>query len=322
MKNVLSRLKGRSLNKLLRAAVIAALAVIFFSCAAIPEKAEMWSGAELLPEAVNIVISTRVEGNLELIQPVLEVMADSIPSEMSEDFLERTSVIWAGLELIDGSDGKFRNSIAAEGDYPKGLIEWGLCWNADWKKEKFNPIPGGNFEMVYWDDEKSGNQIALPASDYMLASSGAMEEMLTSWAGGAVPSGREWIDAEAASDVTIMTKGLSQEEYSRFVPELKKVPIESLILFMKRSGDDYLISGTFHMDSPGNAFLFAAIFRTLIVTAKTPEGKRQFTNLKEIKIEKNNNDVVLEGMRLPAETVAAIEREWLILAGVNLGTKL
>jgi len=318
MKNVLSDLRKLNFSIIFRAASTAALCVFFFSCAGVPERAEMQSSAELLPESVNVVISTRVEGNSELIQPVLEIMADSIPSDMSEDFLARTKGLWVGLELSDGDDeAMFRSSLAAEGDYPKGLIEWGLCWNADWGKERFNPIPEENYEIVYWDDEKSGNQIALPSNNFLLASGGAIEEMLCSWAGGGVPSGREWIDSETSADVTIMTKGLSQEEYSRFVPELKKVPIESLIIAMKRVDDDYLISGTFHMDSAVNSFLFAAIIRTLVVTAKTPEGKRQFTNLKEIKVEKDGNDVTLDGMRLPAYRLAEIEREWLALAGVK-----
>jgi hypothetical protein len=242
-------------------------------------------------------------------------MSDSIPSELSEDFLELTNMIWAGLELTDS--GEFRSSIAAEGDYPKGLIEWGLWWNADWGKESFNPLPEGNYELVYWDDKLSENQVALPSSDYILASGGDLEEMLESWAGGAVPSSAEWNNAEEGADITIMTRGLTQEEYSMFVPDLKKVPIESLVLSLKRVGEDYLISGTFHMDTAVNSFLFATIFRTLVITAKTPEGKRQFTDLKEIKIEKDGTDVVLKGMKLPVERIAGIEKEWLGLAGID-----
>lgn len=314
MKNVLSRLKERSLF-ISRAAVLTAAAALFFSCAAIPEKAEMPSNAGLLPESVNILISTKVENNLELIQPVLELMAESIPDNMSEDFLERTDRIWAGLEFTD--EGSFRQSVAAEGDYPKGLIEWGLGWDSGWEKEKYKPLPGENYEMSYWEQLQGDNQLAFPSKDFLLASGGDIEEMLTSWSDGAVSAGSEWVGCEAVSDVTIMTRGLSQEEYSKFIPELTKVPIESLIISLKRSGNDYLISGVFHMDSGVNAFLFATIFRTLIITAKTPEGDRQFTSPKDIRVEKDGNDVILEGMRLPALTVAEVERGWLSLAGVD-----
>lgn len=319
MKSAVSPLKKLNHVKIIRAAALTAAAIFFFSCAAVPEKAEMPSSAGLLPESVNVVISTRVDGNRELIEPVLEVMAGSIPEDMAEIFLDRTDRIWAGLELSPeaGDAGMFKSSIAAEGDFPKGMIEWGLCWNGEWNKELYKPDLEGNYEMVYWDSPDAGNQIALPSKDFILASSGDMSEMLGAWSMGARSASGEFAEAERAADVTIMTRGLSKEDYGGFVPELVRVPIESLVLSMKRTGGDYVISGRFHMDSAVNSFLFATIFRTLVITAKTPDGKRRFTNLKEIVIKQEDSDVILEGLRISAEEAVETEIKWLSAAGVG-----
>ena len=71
------------------------------------------------------------------------------------------------------------------------------------------------------------------------------------------------------------------------------------------------------MDSEVSSFLFSALFRTLVVTAKDPDGQRLFENPRTIKIQKDGPDVVLENMQLPVRNVTGIESEWLGSAGMK-----
>ena len=114
-----------------------------------------------------------------------------------------------------------------------------------------------------------------------------------------------------------MTRNLGPEEYAAFVPQLKRLPIESIILSLKRDEDNYLISGRFYMDTEANAFLFATLFRTMIITAKDRDGNRMFENPREIEIVKDGRDVVLDGMVLSVGEAAAVEQNWLGSLGMQ-----
>ncbi len=300
----------------LSTAVLAAMLV--YSCASIPEKAVMESSVQLLPSGTDVIIRADVEKNRELIEPVL-AMFEGLPENLTEEFLARTETVWAGLDFNGAADGKtFGSSVVAFGDYPKGAIDWGLFWDSSWEKHSYNPLPAANANLPYWKSRKDGNQLVFPNKKYMMASAGEIEEMLDSWAdGGSGNVDAAWLESESDADVTIMTRNLSPEDYAVFIPEFKKVPIESLILSMRRSEDIYTISGRFRMDSEVSSFLFSALFRTLVVTAKDPDGQRLFENPRTIKIQKDGPDVVLENMQLPVRNVTGIESEWLGSAGMK-----
>jgi hypothetical protein len=309
----------KSFGTLTGAAVFSAL---LFSCAGLPEKAELESSVQLLPDSSNIVISAGVDNNRELIEPVLEALGGSIPGDLAEDFLERTDRVWAGLELPGNSglpeEQRFVNSISARGSYPRGLIEFGLFFNSGWKKDRFKAIGGIGAGLPYWRELEGNNQIAFPSNDYFLASGGKLDEMLSNWyGGGSFKADAEFLRAEKDSDVLVQTRGLSAEEYAVFVPELKRVPFNSMLLKLRRHDDSYEISGKFELDSGVNAFLISTILRALVITARDEEGKRLFTDLKQIKIAQEGSDVILEGMVLPVEVVVKTEIEWLLLAGIN-----
>ncbi len=317
MRNVLSRLKRhkRGVEVLMASASM----LIIFSCQTIPEKADQRSSVQLLPKGADIIISADVQNNLELIEPVIEALGESVPDNLAKEFTERTDTVWAGLDF-NSDTGKTVTSIAAEGSYPVGMINWGLKWDRGWVKQKYSFEPELDASMNYWTDERNSNQIALPSREYMLVSSGNIEEMLSSWAfdKNGIDNG-EWLQMESGSDVTIMTRNLTPEDYGRFIPEFKRVPLKSLILSLNRADGYYLISGRFHMDSNSNAFLFSTIFRMLVLAAKDEEGNKLFPDIKAVKIKMEDSDVVISGIKLKVENLVETEKKWMDEEILKLG---
>lgn len=323
-KNVLSRLlklniEKRSLTKLFVTAAVVLLAV---SCRTVPQNAAMESSVSLLPEGSDVIIRADIDSNLELIEPILSLFSD-LPPKLSAEFLERTDTIWAGLDFNVGdpafsSGSAFSSSVVALGDYPASMIEWGLFWDSGWKKDNYKPIPDSNMRLPYWYEKNGSNQLAFPDDRYFLASSGEIKEMIENWSSTqAMPANPGWLESERRADITIMTRNLTPEDYGIFIPQFSKVPLKSLLLSLERIDDSYLISGRFNMDSEMSAFLFATLFRTMIISTKKEDGSRLFENPRDITIKKDGSDVVLEGMILPVTNVAAVEAAWLGAAGMK-----
>lgn len=318
--SALSRLKRFNFC---RTAVIIAAAVFAVSCQSMPERAEIRSSAELLPDSSDIIIRASVAANSEVIAPVLSVMAGNMPEEMSVEFVERTETVFAGLDFDSeaaaaGLGSSFKSSVAAEGDYPKGLVDFSLWWDSGWKKKKYRSEENTSVSITYWDEKDGENQISIPSEQYLLASGGNINQMLDAWVNPAeAVINREWTESEQQADLSIMIRNLSPEDYALFVPGFERLPLESMLLSLKRIDDSYFISGRFHMENSVSAFIFTTLFRTMVVSAKDQNGERLFPDLKEIKILKENNDVVLNGMKLKVTEVVAIESKWLAAAGLN-----
>ena len=310
-KNVLLLLKKH--KQFLQAAVVITAGLFVLSCQSIPQRPEMESTVQLLPESSDVVIRVNVEQNRELIEPVMVALGGGVPDNLAEDFIDRTDTVWAGLDFTtdEESSTTFKSSIVAVGDYPKGLIDWGLCWDSSWSKAESGI-------MKYWAEDDGDNQLALPTDKYLLASSGCIDEMLGAWVERrTTPVNAYWLESEESADITVMTRNLTPEDYGMFIPELTRVPIESLVLSLTRVEDDYLISGRFQMSNAVSALLFATLFRTMIVAAKNDSGERVFEDRREIKIQNIKNDVLLEGMKLPVEAVADTELKWLFATGLQ-----
>ena len=131
MRNALLRLKKHKLIQ--KAAVLAAASFFIFSCKSVPEKTAMESSVQLLPQGSDVIIRADMNKSRDLVEPVLNMLGGSIPEKISKEFVERTETVWAG---IDFDAEKAAGSIVAEGDYPKGLVNLGLCWDSGWKKKK------------------------------------------------------------------------------------------------------------------------------------------------------------------------------------------
>ena len=312
-KNVLFRLKKH--NFILKAAALAAASVFIFSCRSVPMQAEKEDLAGLLPESSDVIIRADIKNNLELIQPVLDQFKEQVPDNFADEFIQRSDTVWAGLDIQKADDSEsslleVKNSIAVQGDYPKGMINWGLCWDKNWKKS------GDAFK--YWNEKDGQMQVAVPTDKLFIASSGSIEEMVMQLY---QPEPRlvftDLPGTAKDADVFIAAYGLQPEDYGSFVPELERVPLKTIYLQLDREEDLYNISGRFEMDSEMSAFLMAAIFRTMIISAKDEAGARLFPNPREIVIKMDGSYVVLSGMRLGVETVAATEQKWLLAAGIR-----
>ncbi|MDC7227459.1 MAG: hypothetical protein PQJ61_11910 [Spirochaetales bacterium] len=312
-------------HKTFKLVLLAATAFLAFSCRTVPPQADMESSVSLLPEGSDVIIYADIRTNTELFEPVLE-MLQGLPPKLTKEFLERTEVVWAGLDFDtrNSEDDSwmpvptFKSSIVAKGDYPASTVEWGLRFERNWKKEDYNPLPDMRSNVPYWYEKEGENQIVMPNDQYLMASAGEIKEMIGLWAAGtAMPADGAWINAEKSADLVILTRNLVAEDYGKFIPQFSRVPLESLLIKLNRKGADYEISGRFEMENEVSSFLFATLFRTMVIAAKTETGEKLFGNPLDISIKKDGSSVVLDGMVLPVAQVAAVEARWLGIAGMN-----
>lgn len=325
-RNVLFHLLKRNIIK---AAVLAAASVFIFSCQSVQQQnalklSERPEPAAMLPKSSDILLKIDVRNNQEIISRVLEIFEGQIPGEILEKFIERSDTVWAGLDLTSDmnrgeiTDGNIsskagtrpfvNSSIIVEGDFPKGLINWGLCWDRGWKKR--------GEQYRYWNEKEGVMQIAVPSDDLFFASAGCIDEMMN---GLYLPSADaapvEVLMDQDSADIIIATRNIKPEEYALFVAELKKIPLRGVILRLKRNDEQYAISGVFEMEDQVSAFLFAALFRTLIIAAKDEAGERLFPQPRDIKIQMDGSDVTLDGMIMDVESILRTENNWLEAAG-------
>ncbi len=318
MMNAASLLKKR--KRFLKTGAAAAVLVLLFilsGCAGIPERAESVSNVQLLPSGAKVIIYASIEENRELIEPAMDILGSELPEDLREEFLDRTDSIWAGIVPVSSAEPENAEiiqepgfSMVASGDYPSSTIGFSLGISPDWKQNKLKSDTGSS-AFSYWQSKHTAQQISIPEKSLILASSGKISEMADSWSNGGSVPGYGWLEAETSSDVVIQTGGMLPEEYAVFIPEFKKLPIETVQLRLKRSGDEYLISGSFYMNSEVNAFLFSVMMRASVIASKNPDGSRMFENPREIEIVKDGAAVKLKGMKLPVSVLVDTGKNWI-----------
>ena len=290
---------------------------VFYSCVTVPPKADLETDMQLLPSYTDVIIKVDIQSNSEIINPLALSFLGNMSEKNINLFLEKTETVLIGLDYSSNSeDGKSRSSIVAIGDFPKGLIGIGLDSSKEWLGKNYEFKNLSNKGIKYWQAQASNTQLAIPDSKTILASTGDIEQVFTAWAEKPnTPVSKEWLYSEANSDISILTRNLGPEDYGKFIPELKKVPIESLLLSLKRNNESYEISGKFYMESEASAFLFSVLFKTMILVTKDDNGEKLFPDRKLIKIKKEKKAVILEGMVLPIEEILKNQNKWLNLDG-------
>ncbi|MDC7124553.1 MAG: hypothetical protein PQJ46_03245 [Spirochaetales bacterium] len=310
VKNVLSPFRKH--NKYLKAAVLLSAAIFSFSCTTVSIQDEVSSNSQLLPEESNIVIKADLEPNKELVNSVVAAIDSPSVTNIQKKFLNRTDSVWAGITLDETSEGtdSFNGSFIFEGRYPSSIISIGMA-NDSWTKDYFVSESESTKRLKYWKEKEGNIQVAVPQNDLLCVSTGNIDKICYSiLERDYTPVSSEWLNFERNSDIAIMVKNLEPQQFASFVPEFKKIPLESVFLSMRKIQSSYDITGIFHMENEINAALFTALFKIMVLSAKTETGEKMFKDRKAVNIEKKGKDVVVTGMLLPTETITSIVINW------------
>lgn len=229
-------------------------------CATVP-RVTVPSGpalADLLPPDSFAYASLRVSRNVGLISGVLRKsgLAKSIPVS----FVDKTQYLCSAVER--GPDGKTIYALAAQGSYPIGIVSWKLDWSRAWRRV--------GMPVSWWEDSRTGTQIALPSRNLLLTSNGALPEVLNRLGGRPAqtldPSIRSVF---AQSDLAIYIPKISGT-----VPligmDASRFPVNSFYFSLNAVGssaDTYRGYGVFTMKSDRDARLFSVVFKLLIASA-------------------------------------------------------
>jgi hypothetical protein len=267
----------RKIGRLFRLLLGGILFLGLSACATVPKVAST-SGSSLsalFPSDELVYASVKVSRNRQLVTEVIgrSGLASSIPSSI----FDRTKVLYVAVRY--SADNKPVFSMVAEGDYPIGLMAWKLNWNRTWRNNKA--------PFRWWQDTRTGAQIAMPTRNLVLFSTGDLPVMLRNYLGRRMdplnPTVRRVFEL---SDLAIYFPTLNGN-----VPvlgmDVKRFPIDSFYFAVtsdvSKTGANKSVAATtseasrggyygyavFRMKSDRDARLFSVVFRLLIASSAT-----------------------------------------------------
>jgi hypothetical protein len=178
----------------------------------------------------------------------------------------------------------------ALGSYPSALIGLRLGGNADWK--------GMSSATGKWfQSEKRGLQVSLPADSVLLASNGGIEALLPRLRGSsALPLPPEVVtDMERADLVVYMPElpGSATDGASGSA----RLPIHEVWLDARRGGSAYVVGGTVNLTSEKEARLLTLVLKlSLVAWMRSQNFPDAGERLKAVSIAPSGTQVILSGL--------------------------
>lgn len=212
--------------------------------------------------------------------------------------------------------GKPTYAIAARGEYPVGLIRWRFDWARDWHRY--------DHPLIWWQDRRTGAQIAVPTRNLLLASNDRLPDMLGSLTG----SRHENLDPTILQVFQNSDMAIYFPTVSGGLPMLginaRRFPIQSFYVAMSsnrpapssgRANDSgtqgsgtpgvaprnsgYRGYAVFRMDNERDARLFSVVFKLLIASAASGREFRGFPiPLQGANLELAGSIIRLEGIEV------------------------
>jgi hypothetical protein len=241
----------------------------------------------VLPNDATLYASLSVAGSAELIKKALK---DAGPAFNDVGTLvDRTQRMVCSVTLVNGETARF--SVVALGSYPPGIIGMRLAGNKDWAQMK---SPAG----THWEWKKAGLQVSIPNSAILLASNGAVDQLLSRWSAPpvlAMPSDVAH-DMEGTDLVLYMPElpgGLAESAAQNGV----HIPIQEVWLDAVKAPGGYNVFGTANTSSEKEAKLVTLVLRLGIVAwMRTNQVSNIAERLKTVNVTAIGPQVKLTGL--------------------------
>ena len=318
-----ARARAKRTRRALLGLFVGLLALGVSSCATVP-KVQAPSGPTLvglMPSNALVYASLKVSRNRQLVAEVLK--AGGVSSSVPSSVVEKTSSLLAAVHY--GSDNKPVVSLVAQGSYPIGLMAWRLNWSRDWQKER-SP-------MRWWQDKKTGSQIALPSKNLVLFSTGELPEMLRKYQGPMTdPLNPTVQQAFASADLAIYFPTVS-DSLPVLGMDAKRFPVNSFYFAIsaeqpapagggsapEASGPAtsssgapaaepmYQGFGVFNMKSERDARLFSVVFKLLIASSESGSAIGGFPiPLSGAQLSVNGSTINLSGITVSEKDLSSL----------------
>ncbi len=250
----------------------------------------------LFPENSFAYASIKVSQNAGLVADILKQsgLSSSIPSSV----LIRTNRMYASAQYDSGKKSTF--ALVGEGEYPTGLIGWRLSWSRDWKRSD-KPIR-------WWQDRKTGTQIALPTKNLVMVSNGQLPAMLRNLGSGRVATLNPTIrQALETSDLAIYFPNVT-DNLPVLGMEANRFPVQTFYFSINADGGGapdsastpstgYHGYAVFKMKSERDARLFSVVFKLLIASSEHGSAIKGFPiPLKGAQLSVDGDTIRLDGI--------------------------
>ncbi len=268
------------------------LIALSFSCASnVTEGLTDFSG--VLPSGSTVFVSLdyRKEPDLSMffLGKYMELDNNSV------QILEKTDRIYIGISAKDKEHLDF--SLIGLGNYPKSFINFGLCTDGRWKKDKK--------EYTYWTHNVNGMQLSVPGNDIALLSSSSITAMLDNLAekrhSGFSPEKSETIDNSLLS---VFIPKANMDYISTVGLGDTTIDLEYFLFAVEKKDDLYHVFGEISLYTAKDANAFKIGYKTFLLGTIRQFGKdvtKTFTS--RSKVENEENKVVFSDIYLEYENL-------------------
>jgi hypothetical protein len=255
------------------------------SCASVPERPPAeWLG--VLPADSTLFVSLSIPPSAGMLKRALD---DAGPDYADvKTLLDMTRRMYVAVSLAPEKAPRYW--AVALGSYPSALIGWRLGGNADWK--------GMSSAMGKWfQSEKRGLQVSLPADSVLLASNGGIEALFPRLRG-----------SPALTLPPEVVKDMEKADLVVYIPELPgtvagsdsgsiRMPIHEVWLDARRGGSSYVVGGTVNLTSEKEARLLTLVLKIgLVAWMRSQNLADAGERLKAVSIAPSGTQVILSGL--------------------------
>lgn len=277
--------------KAIKFCVYLAIALSFSCISNLAEGLTDFNG--LLPSGATVFVSLDYRNDPDLSEFFLGKYMEL--DNNSAQILEKTHRIYIGISAKDREHLNF--SLVGLGSYPKSMINFGLCTDGRWKKDRK--------EYTYWTNNVNGMQLSVPGNDIAMLSSSSITSMLDNLAqkrhSGFSAEQSETIDnsllsvfiPEANMDY-ISTVGLGDTA----------IDLEYFLFAVEKKEDLYHVFGEISLHTSKDANAFKIGYKTFLLGTIRQFGKdvtKTFTS--RSKVENKDNKVVFSDIYLEYENL-------------------
>lgn len=233
-------------------------------------------------------------------------------SRGTDYFIERARVIYGAADIPAGGGLSF--ILAAEGDYSRALVEFGVRREEGWEEVILRLERG---RLRYYREAATGIEIAVPSSRLILIGSGDMEQSLLSLYGRAsVPEAPAKTPLPAFHDRHTAALHLPRPD-KNIMSRLGTAGmiLDDILLYADRVDASYAVSGSLEFREEREARAVSVLLRLLLSGLLVRQG-RSFSQIRaELKIAVTGGTLSFEGAVFPEAAVAEALRAALPAAG-------
>lgn len=294
----------------LRALVAAILPALFAACRTPPPPLPEADPASALPAEAGLYFALAVPENRDFLRRV--AAENGLASRGSDYFLDRSRIVYGAAEFSP-EKGSSRLTVAAQGDFSRALVEFGVRRSEGWSEHRLETAVGA---IRYYRDPQ-GREIAVPSDEIiLLASGGGVEESLRRLY-GLPPAGRTatlprgfrsrsaaFCFSRPGGNLFPLTAGF-----------LEVIPFQEAEVYADRRDGHFSLDGRAVFAGSREAASAAALLRLFLSGLMIAEGRSPAEIRSSLSVQVSGPEIFFSGLVFSDDSAAALLRRILAEEG-------